>query len=96
MRKEYSLGVADVQVAIGLRRETRDGGLVFARREVLRDDLADEVLGFGGVGHGGSAGGFAELFEQRLIESNTRFEVLDREVLVGSMNLGVGECQPKK
>jgi hypothetical protein len=40
------LGVADVQVAVGLRRKTGDGGGVFAGGQVIGDDLADEV-GFG-------------------------------------------------
>ncbi len=43
--------VADVQVAVRLRRETGDGGLVFSGGEVGGDDLADEIE-FWCVGHG--------------------------------------------
>jgi hypothetical protein len=37
------LGMADVQVAVGLRREPRDHGLVTARLQVRAHDVADEV-----------------------------------------------------
>src|SRR5262245_20961647 len=38
------LGVADVQVAIGLGREARNNALVSAGLEVRQHDIADEVL----------------------------------------------------
>ena len=41
------LRMADVQIAVRLRREARDDGLVAARGEVLLDDLADEVARLG-------------------------------------------------
>ena len=42
------LGVPDVQIAVGLRREPRDDlSPGFARVEILRNDLADEVPGWG-------------------------------------------------
>jgi hypothetical protein len=50
------LGVADVQVAIGLRRKTRlDRGMATAG-EVVADDLPDEILPCGCrcIGMGGS------------------------------------------
>jgi len=37
------LGVADVQVAVGLRRETRDDLRVAFLRNMLGDDIADEI-----------------------------------------------------
>ena len=37
------LGVADVQVAVGLGRETRDDLGVTLFRDMLRDDVADEI-----------------------------------------------------
>ncbi len=53
------LGVADVQIAVGLGREAGADGRVLAAGQVLADDLADEVfllgrgggIGGGGVGH---------------------------------------------
>ncbi len=44
------LGVADVQVAVGLGREPGDDLLVFAALEVLANDVADEIAIFGRVG----------------------------------------------
>ena len=47
------LRVTDVQVAVGLGREARDHAAVTTGREVVADDLTDEVersIGFGG-GH---------------------------------------------
>ena len=41
------LGMADVQEAVGLRRESGDDVAVLAGFEVFGDDLADEVEGFG-------------------------------------------------
>ena len=41
------LGVADVQVAVGLGREARDDLRVALFRDILRDDVADEVAGRG-------------------------------------------------
>ena len=38
------LGVADVQVPVGLGREAGDDGVVLARGEVVLDDGANEVL----------------------------------------------------
>src|SRR3546814_2109910 len=43
-----SLGVADVQVAVGLGREAGADGGMLPVGQVLADDLADEVLLFGG------------------------------------------------
>ena len=37
------LGVADVQIAVGLRRKARDDGIVAAGRAVRAHDVADEV-----------------------------------------------------
>src|SRR3546814_4904743 len=42
------LGVADVQVAVGLGREAGADGGMLPVGQVLADDLADEVLLFGG------------------------------------------------
>jgi hypothetical protein len=44
------LGVADVEVAIRFRRESRDDEAMPSRGCVLRDDVADEVRGNGGRG----------------------------------------------
>ncbi len=41
------LGVADVQIAVGLRWEARDGCANSPRGDVGGDDLADEVAAFG-------------------------------------------------
>ena len=55
------LGVPDVEVAVGLRREARHGGRDPSGREVGRDDIADEVRAFRridrGWGRGGHRGG---------------------------------------
>ena len=48
------LGVADMEMAVGLGRKARDDGAMAARRQILANPLADEVAGrFGGraVGH---------------------------------------------
>jgi hypothetical protein len=52
--------VADVQVAVGLWRESRAHDGMPARRQVLADDLPDEVVlfrqaGLSGMGRGGHA-----------------------------------------
>src|SRR5580698_10899609 len=39
--------VADMQIAVGLGRETCYGRLVFARRDVLADGFTDEIVRFG-------------------------------------------------
>ena len=44
------LGVADVQVAVRLRREPRDDGLAGSRAQIVADALADEVPKI--LGHG--------------------------------------------
>ena len=48
-------GVADVEVAVGFWGEAGDDGGVFAGAEVVLDDFADEIEGFGG-GWGGGKG----------------------------------------
>jgi len=40
------LRMADMQVAVWLRRKTRADLLVFARAEVVRDDITDKIRGF--------------------------------------------------
>jgi len=47
-------GVPDVEIAIGLRRESRDHVIVLARSQVLDHDRSDEIqpLGVGFCGHG--------------------------------------------
>src|SRR5690606_8656560 len=42
------LGVADVQVAVGLGRKAGADGRMLPAGQVLADDLADEILLFGG------------------------------------------------
>ncbi len=42
-------GVPDMQVAVWLRREAGDDRIVFPAREVVGDDLANEIFGFGVV-----------------------------------------------
>ena len=37
------LRVTDVQIAVRLRRKTRDDLLVFPRPQILRDDVSDEI-----------------------------------------------------
>ena len=39
----HGFGMADVQIAVRLRRKARDRRGVFARGEVIRDDFTDEV-----------------------------------------------------
>src|SRR5690606_10213726 len=51
------LGVADVQVAVGLRREPGADRGVLAAGQVLADDLADEVVARGLGGRRGGGGG---------------------------------------
>ena len=46
------LGVADVQIAVGLRREARDDPRIAMLRDMLRDDVADEIAGRGSRGAG--------------------------------------------
>ena len=42
--RQIDFGVADVQVAVRLRRKARgDAAAVLAARQVLVDDLADEI-----------------------------------------------------
>src|SRR5581483_6600269 len=60
------LRVADVRVAVGLRREPRHHARVATARQIRAHDLADEVVGRGGgargLAHGwigGGAGGRA-------------------------------------
>jgi len=43
-------GVADVQIAVGLRRKARDDPRIAFFRDVLRDDVADEIAGLGRAG----------------------------------------------
>ena len=50
------LGVADVQVAVGLGREAGADRRVLAAGEVLANDLADEVVLFRGGGGSGAGG----------------------------------------
>ena len=45
------LGVADVEVAVRLRREARDHQRVLSRRQIGIDDLTDEVGGARSLGH---------------------------------------------
>jgi len=47
------LGVADVEIAVRLRRESRDHQRVLSRRQIGIDDLADEVGGARSLGHVG-------------------------------------------
>ena len=47
------LGMADVEVPVGLRREAGDGGGDPSGREIGRDDVADEVRTFRRVTGGG-------------------------------------------
>src|SRR5206468_12766988 len=44
------LGMADVQIAVGLGREARDGRADPSGIDVCRDDLAEEVSTLGGLG----------------------------------------------
>ena len=55
------LGVADVQVAVRLRRETREHGRLPARGQVLLNDLADEIEMLGSVGFGGGGRGIVRV-----------------------------------
>ncbi len=50
------LGVADVEVAVGLRREAGDDLADAALAHVRGDDLADEVAAFGRLWRGGTHG----------------------------------------
>ena len=54
------LGVADVQVAVGLGRKAGHNPAVLARGQVVGDDLADKIQGTGGLGSGHSMGSFSE------------------------------------
>ena len=54
------LGVADVEVAVGLRRKAGHHPAVLARGQVVGDDLADKIQGTGGLGSGHSMGSFSE------------------------------------
>ena len=53
-----ALGMAHVQVAVGLGREARADGFVPPAGEVLADDLADEVLPVDGGAVVGGVGAF--------------------------------------
>ncbi len=57
------LGMTDMQIAVGLRREPGRDLIVLTRRQVLLDDLADEVGLYGGffLGHRGVAVGTENL-----------------------------------
>jgi hypothetical protein len=63
------LGVADVQVAVGLRREAGADGGVPAAGQVVADDLADEVAADGGGGVGRGRGGGLRHGSARLAET---------------------------
>ncbi len=97
------LRVTDVEIAVRFRRKAGDGGGMLAGREVVGDDLADEVeLGSGGIGHWEkdrsdrsfvTYGSARQLLEQRLVQPDARLEVLDREILVRRVHLGIRQAR---
>ena len=48
------LGMADVQIAVGFRRKPRDHALGPPRRQIVADDVTDEIAGAVRVRFGGS------------------------------------------
>ena len=45
------LSMANMQITVGFRRKTGDNGVMLFSRQVVIDDLADKIDGFGMIGH---------------------------------------------
>jgi hypothetical protein len=80
--------VADVQVAVGLRRKAGHDAGVFARFEVVGDDLADKIERAGGLGSGHSLAFLCmprQIFPENV--SNRENNSIGREVVWGTVGI---------